>query len=98
MSEEKFLIAWEKKRKKGRGRFILELSIRNSVLIVAASFLLRFILFEYRNRDFISFIKENINLLVIFFAVIFVSSSTGAFIRWKNDESRYKAMKDNHMK
>lgn len=97
MSEDKFLKAWEKKRKKGRGRFVLELALGNSALIVAASFLLRFMLFEFKNKDFSIFIKENINFLVIFFVVLFVSSSIGAFIRWKNDEGRYKAIKDNHM-
>lgn len=88
--EEKFIELWEEEKQKGKLKYILKISIRNTAMIVAGTILVRNIFFV--ETPFL-FKADDLYTLISLFIVILIVSIIGSNYNWKNNESKYNNIK-----
>lgn len=88
--EEKFIKLWEEEKQKGKLKYILKLSIRNTAMIIAGTILVRNIFFV--ETPFL-FKADDLYKLLSLFMVILIVSIIGSNYNWKNNENKYDNVK-----
>lgn len=92
-SEEKFTKVWEKEREKGKIKFVLKSSIKNSLIIIAGVILVRYLFITLIVKQPFSFKSEDFYILTTFSIVVLLASIIGTNLRWKDSETKYNAIK-----
>lgn len=88
--EEKFMKLWEEEKQKGKLKYILKISIKNTAMIIAGTILVRNIFFV--ETPFL-FKADDLYKLISLFIVILIVSIIGSNYNWKNNESKYDSIK-----
>ncbi|MCC5909228.1 MAG: hypothetical protein JJT76_02165 [Clostridiaceae bacterium] len=92
-NEEKFIKMWEEEKQKGKLKYILTLSIRNTVMIVVGAILVRYLISTFIVEASYAFKADDLYRLIILFIAILIASIIGSNYRWKNNENKYDTIR-----